>query len=228
MSSEMLICTSCGNRMPANVRFCPECGHINAAHVASGQTEPVSSERDITVSGTPTVDIGSPGVYTPPPPVYSDYPMQPQGQPQEQGGYAPPSQYGQTQSFQQGALPPQSPGPGYGNYSPAPMNYQYRPQVGVGGTPPRDSAIALLLELIGYAGFLGIGHIYAGRTGRGIALMIAWWFYGFVAIILMVTIILTIFGCLMLLAVPVVPLLSGLWVKHDLDREQATLGQRYR
>ena len=35
--------------------------------------------------------------------------------------------------------------------------------------------MGLLLELLGYVGFLGIGHIWAGKTTRGVALLIGYW-----------------------------------------------------
>ena len=41
----------------------------------------------------------------------------------------------------------------------------------------KDPAVGLLLELLGYIGFLGIGHIWAGKTSRGVALLIGYWVY---------------------------------------------------
>jgi len=41
---------------------------------------------------------------------------------------------------------------------------------------------SLVLEIIfGLFSLLGIGHVYSGRLGLGIALMLAWWVYLFVA-----------------------------------------------
>jgi TM2 domain-containing membrane protein YozV len=43
-------------------------------------------------------------------------------------------------------------------------------------TGNRDPNVALALELAGgFFGFLGIGWIYAGRPGLGIALLIGYW-----------------------------------------------------
>src|SRR5436309_674167 len=36
MSTEMITCPSCGNQMPANAGFCPNCGHANASATAPG------------------------------------------------------------------------------------------------------------------------------------------------------------------------------------------------
>jgi hypothetical protein len=107
------------------------------------------------------------------------------------------------------------------------MGYQYQPQVGVAGVTPRDSTVALLLELIGYAGFLGIGHIYANRVPRGIALMIAWWIYWGATTLFFVTILLSPLACLMCVAGLLIPILSGVWIKTDLDKENAYIRPRY-
>lgn len=54
------------------------------------------------------------------------------------------------------------------------------------GKPSNENTdtIALILEIVlGFFGFLGIGHIYTGRLGLGIGLLVGWWFYIFVSII---------------------------------------------
>lgn len=44
---------------------------------------------------------------------------------------------------------------------------------------------ALILEILfGIFGILGVGHIYANRVGFGLALMVGYWVYGFVAFFL--------------------------------------------
>jgi hypothetical protein len=90
----------------------------------------------------------------------------------------------------------------------------------------REPLVALLLELIGYIPSLplGIGHMYAGRIGRGVALMLAWWVYGGTALFLLFTIVGAPIACLMFLLWPVIPLISGFWIKRDLDMERARLG----
>jgi len=107
---------------------------------------------------------------------------------------------------------------GYTNYQQPlyPPSSPYSTAVG------KDPTAALLLELIGYAGILGIGHIYAGRTNRGIALLIGWLVYIMAASFLSIFCI----GCLMFLVWPFAPILSGLWIKSDLEKERAAGMQR--
>jgi TM2 domain-containing membrane protein YozV len=88
---------------------------------------------------------------------------------------------------------------------------------------PKDPTTALLLELIGYAGFMGIGHMYAGKVGRGVALLFGFWAYLFISFVLTIVLI----GCLFLLITPVFPILSGLWIKSELEKERAMGIQRY-
>jgi hypothetical protein len=179
--------------------------------------------------------------YTPPPSQqggqaqsYYGQPQQPQ--PPAQGVYytPPPQQpqpYGQTQNFGQGAPQyqqygqapsTQPPAQNYPNYPQQPGGYGY-PQPGMVAAAPKDPTTALLLELIGYAGFMGIGHMYAGKVGRGVALMFGFWAYIFISIVLTIVLI----GCLFLMITPVFPILSGLWVKSELEKERAMGIQRY-
>jgi nicotinamide riboside transporter PnuC len=44
---------------------------------------------------------------------------------------------------------------------------------------------------------------------------------------LFITIIGSPIACLMLLVTPIVPILSGLWIKNDLDKERAAYAPRY-
>lgn len=82
--------------------------------------------------------------YPPPPPGYAPPPQQP--------GYPPPGQYGQ---YPQAYMDPAAP---YGRH---PMT----------GEPLSDKSkiVAGLLQLIGLFGLVGIGRIYLGYTGLGIA-----------------------------------------------------------
>jgi len=51
--------------------------------------------------------------------------------------------------------------------------------------PAKDEntpTVAMILEIVlGFFGFLGVGHIFTGRLGLGIGLMIGWWVYTAVA-----------------------------------------------
>jgi hypothetical protein len=107
-------------------------------------------------------------------------------------------------------------------YAQPPATYaQPQPPYPYPANPPKDSTVALLLELIGYAGVLGIGHIYAGRTTRGIALLVGWLFYAVIIGILFITVIFIPLACIMFVAWPIVPILSGFWIKRELDQVQA-------
>src|SRR5262245_31148203 len=145
--------------------------------------------------------------YVPPPqqtqptPAYAPSPSQ---QTQPAPVYAPPpaQRNAQMQEMQLSAPRSQPPVPAYGSYSPQPLNYQYQPQVGVAGTPQRDPTVALLLELIGYVWVLGLGHLYGGRIGRGIALMVFWWAYWGIVAFMAITLIGIPVACIMAVAWP--------------------------
>jgi hypothetical protein len=99
---------------------------------------------------------------------------------------------------------------------------QYPQPTGYGYAQPKDPTMGLLLELLGYLGFLGIGHIWAGKTTRGIALLVGWWIYLTMAWLLTIVLI----GCLMLVAAVAIPIASGLYLKSEMEREQAAMGVR--
>ena len=90
-------------------------------------------------------------------------------QPQDQGGYAQPGQGG--------------------GYGPNPDRQQhYRGQYGMPPARPyavqliavKDPGTGLLLEILpGLFGFLGIGWLWAGETGIGIALLLGYWVFLF-------------------------------------------------
>jgi hypothetical protein len=177
---------------------------------ATIRVEPSPSQAAAPGSGTPTVNIGAaPGYQT-----YSPPPVQQYGQTQQIGAFTPPP-VAQPPAYQQYSPPPQ------------PQGYQYQSQIGVAGTPPRDPTIALLLELIGYVGLLGIGHIYAGRLTRGIGLMIGWICYWAIVAFMFVIVVGVPIGCLMVIAWPFVPILSGLWIRNDVQRDNQIAGRRY-
>lgn len=108
-----------------------------------------------------------------------------------------------------------APPPAYSAGSPAPPPYVPPP------VPPvpvaaegRDPQTAMILEVIaGLFGFLGIGHFYAGRTNTGLALLIGWWVFLGVEVMLMAVLI----GCLLLPLNVIVPVVSGIWVRNELQ-----------
>lgn len=182
--------------------------------------------------GTPTVNMGnySPPPPPPSPPSYSQAPAP--SQPPQYGydippqGYTPPPGpgYGQGQpgapTINTGGPPVYQPGQYGGGYQPTqpPPTYGY----GYAVAPPKDPTMGLLLELIGFFGFLGIGHIWAGKTTRGIALLLGFWFYLAVSWFMLLFLV----GCLMLIAAIFIPIASGLYLKSEMEREQAAMGIR--
>jgi TM2 domain-containing membrane protein YozV len=60
---------------------------------------------------------------------------------------------------------------------PAPVNYPVSPYAPMPVMrPPRSAGAAVALELVpGLFGVFGVGTIYAGRTGAGVALMVSFW-----------------------------------------------------
>ena len=176
----------------------------------------------------------SPGGETPQPNAgsYGNYGSQ--GQPTQ---YAAPPQYNPSQ-YGQGEITQYTP-PQAGGY-PQPQQPYYQqyppPQGGVGYAQPKDPTVALLLELLGILGFLGIGHLYAGRTNRGIALLVGWFLYDIIAVFFLIplvsvgSIVTCGVGCLMFIPLILIwlgiPIGSGLWIKNELDKEQAAMGIR--
>jgi TM2 domain-containing membrane protein YozV len=95
-----------------------------------------------------------------PPPPNSAYPPPPNS-----GGYPPPADFGQY---------PPPPPPNYGQYPPAGAYYDPAAPYGrnpVTGEPnsEKSKVVAGLLQLIGLFGLVGIGRIYLGYTGLGVA-----------------------------------------------------------
>ncbi|WP_199256270.1 TM2 domain-containing protein [Mycolicibacterium mengxianglii] len=103
--------------------------------------------------GYPPPDYGQ---YPPPPPGYGQYPP-------------PPPEFGQ--------YPP--PPPGYGQYPPPPPGVYVDPTAPYGRHPvtgeplsEKSKTIAGLLQLLGLFGLLGIGRMYLGQVGLGVAQLV--------------------------------------------------------
>jgi hypothetical protein len=89
------------------------------------------------------------------------------------------------------------------------------------GQAPKDPNVGLILELIGFLGFLGIGWIWAGETAIGIALLIGWFIFLTVEIVL-------IFVFIGLCLTPlnlIVPIVSGVLLMNRLKARQAAVAQ---
>ncbi|MDQ3328422.1 MAG: zinc-ribbon domain-containing protein [Chloroflexota bacterium] len=93
------------------------------------------------------------------------------------------------------------------------------------GTPPappaaKDPTTAFIIELIaGIFGFLGIGHIYAGQTTRGVVLLVCWWAFLVVEFLLFFIVIGFCLTPLNLL----VPLGSAFWLKREMEGQPIRL-----
>jgi len=97
----------------------------------------------------------------------------PNQNPEYQGGYNPPPQYGQQPQY--GPPPQYGQQPQYG----APPQYgpgqQFNPQLNpiqmpVGPSMGKDWLTTLLLSI--FLGYLGVHRFYVGRTGSGIAMLL--------------------------------------------------------
>jgi hypothetical protein len=73
-----------------------------------------------------------------------------------------------------------------------------------------------LLELLGYVGLLGVGHIYSGHALRGLVIMAGWWLWFLVAKTLSAISAGRLDPLALSLGV-VAPLISGLWVWLDMQ-----------
>jgi hypothetical protein len=89
------------------------------------------------------------------------------------------------------------------------------------GQPPKDPTVGLLLELIGYVGFLGIGWIWAGETAIGIGILVGWLIL--MPIYFVIAGFLTVFliGFCMLPLPLIVPIVSGVLLMNRLKARQA-------
>lgn len=113
--------------------------------------------------------------------------------------------------------PEANPEPAFSTYTPpAPTRAATLPS-----GPLTDSgqsvSTAMIIEIVaGFFGFLGIGWIYAGRTGQGIGLLLGWW--ALIAIGVIFAVVTFGFGGLCFCLAPVVPVLSGLWLKSTFSK----------
>jgi TM2 domain-containing membrane protein YozV len=191
-------------------------------------------------------DMNAPASYTPPP-AYSTAPAYaspeysapetpryaaatpPAGQYTPYGQYAPPptqgqySQYGapaQTRDISRVEAPNAQP-PAYSQpYQQPYPQPAYPPQHGY--ARPKDPTVGMLLELIGLFGILGIGHIYAGKVTRGVVLMASFFMYFIVFACLSVVLI----GIPFLVLYWVVPIISALYLRNEMERELRQFNQQ--
>jgi hypothetical protein len=93
--------------------------------------------------------------------------------------------------------------------------YEVRGEESRGALPNPDTARAL--EAFGFVGFLGLGHMYGGRSTRGTLLMVLWWI-GLALWVAPVLLHITLLGVMWALVLTsAVTSLSGRWIKNDLQ-----------
>jgi hypothetical protein len=194
-----------GSTQPVDVPLSDQAPPVPPPVAAPGQTQSIFSPPSPPAEGQ--------GQYTQPMAPQQGYSPPPQAPQAPNQGYTPPPSYS-NQGLPPPGTQPLQPGqsnPGYPQYQPG-----YPPPQQA--TAPKDPTTALMLELLGFLGFLGIGHIYAGKTNRGIGLLIGWLVYLTASFVLTVCLV----GCFMFLAWLIVPPLSGIWVKNEMEKERMT------
>lgn len=90
------------------------------------------------------------------------------------------------------------------------------------GPPPKDPSTGLLLELIGFFGFSGIGWLWAGETAIGVALLLGFWAFLAIEIALMFILI---GWCLVPLNL-IIPIASALMLQKRLKARQVMVAQQ--
>jgi hypothetical protein len=97
--------------------------------------------------------------------------------------------------------------------------YRQRRQEPPAGVAAGRARTSFLLELLGYVGLLGLGHIYAGNRARGMALLLGWWLCTMVSLFWTTFVVNMPFSCgnCYFLLYPFVPILSGLWIRSELQ-----------
>ena len=113
-----------------------------------------------------------------------------------------------------------TPPPAYPAAGSAPPPYVPPPAPGApagvpgAATTQRDPQTAMLIEVVaGLFGFLGVGHLFAGRTNTGLALLLGWWVFLAIEFTLFAFLI----GCLLLPLNVIVPIVSGMWMRNELQ-----------
>ncbi len=84
----------------------------------------------------------------------------------------------------------------------------------------KDPGTGLLLEMIpGFFGFMGVGYLWAGEVGLGLAIMVGYWlFWGAFAVLAVLT--LGLLLCLLPIVIPLyiaAPIVSGIMLQRRLQ-----------
>jgi hypothetical protein len=89
--------------------------------------------------------------------------------------------------------------------------------------PIKDANLAMLIEIVlGIFGFLGVGHILAGRVVPGIVLLVSWWIaiaLGWTVGVLIAVLTLGLGFCLAPIFWLGVPIASGIWLRNEMLKQ---------
>jgi hypothetical protein len=145
--------------------------------------------------------------YAPPAPQYTP--------PQPAPPYQPPQQYTPQQPVQPYQQPVQ------GTYYAGGANAALG---GYAANPPvKDPNIAMLIEIVlGIFGFLGVGHILAGRVVPGIVMLVSWWVaiaLGWIVGVVIAVLTLGLGLCLAPIFWLGVPIASGIWLRNEMLKQ---------
>jgi hypothetical protein len=185
-------------------------------NAGSGNSESMTRRMDATPPPPPAYGQEQ-GQYTPP--VSGQQPYYAPPSPQ----YTPPPQ--PAQSYQPQYTPPQPVQP----YQQPVQGTYYAGGASSGlssyaANPPiKDANLAMLIEIVlGIFGFLGVGHILAGRVVPGIVLLVSWWIaiaLGWTVGVLIAVLTLGLGLCLAPIFWLGVPIASGIWLRNEMLKQ---------
>lgn len=223
-----MTCPSCATWVEATATYCPACG-TRLPSVGGEQQAPPDATREPAPEATETTRMtirpstdperAPDGASQERQPTDASRPPTAAAETAASAGAPSATGYARTipddelERMIRGPAPPPSattPPPTWsGRYAPASTGTDYAPT----RVQAPDPTLLLLVELFaGVFGFLGIGHVLAGRTVRGIVLLVAYW--AFLAFEFLLMFVLVGF-CLVPLNF-LLPLASALWLRGEL------------
>lgn len=190
-----IACRTCGNENPEGAAYCQYCGAGLQQATPPLASYPQPAQPPNAAPAQPQAQ----GSYQPPAPGYQQSYGQPYGQPYG-GAFQPPA--------------------------PMPARPAYPPVVVAAATPMgyKDPSTGLLLEMLpGFFGFLGIGRLWAGEVGVGLALLFGYWAVWFICGLLIVAsigILAICLGPLLFVLYFAAPITSGIMLQKKLKLQQ--------
>ena len=241
----MVTCALCGTKMTADTQYCPKCGSLNAHYSYSKSPIATLDARELAETSA-TAETAAPAVPEVAPPTdvphhtrrvpahqqeqmqvdASQSAIEVAGQPALQYG-PPPSVGAQEQNMPGMTAAPEwqnrpdidldAGGPAASYYSVVRVPVRALPQA-----PDEVEARArraFALEMFGYVGVLGLGHMYGGRVGRGLVLMASWLMALAVLIPPLVRSISLVSCTAFVMLLSVGPIVSGYLIQKELRQE---------